>query len=62
MADTLDFETVAAVRAFSGPQIQTVLAAEPRRQRQAPPIYVGVSPKGSARSRSERASKFVKDQ
>ena len=28
MADPLDFETVAAVRAFSGLQIQTVLAAE----------------------------------
>jgi general secretion pathway protein E len=28
MADTLDFETVAAVRAFSGLQIQTVRAAE----------------------------------
>jgi len=29
MADPLDFETVAAVRAFSGLEIQTVLAAEP---------------------------------
>jgi len=28
MADPLDFETIAAVRAFSGLQIQTVLAAE----------------------------------
>jgi general secretion pathway protein E len=29
MADPLDFETVAAVRAFSGLEVQTVLAAEP---------------------------------
>lgn len=61
MADTLDFETVGTVHAFSGLQIQTVLAAEPRRQPQTLPIYVGVCPR-VPRLRSERASKFVKDQ
>lgn len=54
-------ETVGTVHAFSGLQIQTVLAAEPRRQPQTLPIYVGVCPR-VPRLRSERASKFVKDQ
>ena len=61
MADTLDFEAVAAGRAFSGLLIQTVLGPSLDANDKHYPSTSEYRPR-VPRSRSERASRFVKDQ